>query len=271
MTTAVSRRELLAWTLALALAVTAIVATRDHAGAGVAGPTTEVVYIATGGNFPDALGAAATAAMGLGPVLLVQQTSIPTPTLNELNRLRPPRIVIMGGTAVVSSGVQTQLQGLAWSPQVTRIGGANRFETAAMLSQNSFPSTGMYPRAASDSRAASMTFIGSETVRSTTLEAPAAGVLVINGGFNITTGTPLVMSCHIQILNVGSITPGSFRQVAPSERSCETSTTVVVAAGSHEVWLRGSAGGIFDAITVAHGNLSVVWIPFDGFGAAPAP
>jgi len=108
-----TRRELLAWALAVILGVSVVVVARpDSASAGNgAGPHTRVVYVATGENFPDALGAAATAALGLGPVLLVQQNAVPAPTLAELNRLQPPDIVLVGGTAVISNGVKA-----SWRP-----------------------------------------------------------------------------------------------------------------------------------------------------------
>ena len=64
------------------------------------GPT---AFIATGTTFPDALaGAPASAQLG-GPLLLVTKTGIPSATATELSRLRPARIVILGGTAVVSN------------------------------------------------------------------------------------------------------------------------------------------------------------------------
>lgn len=117
-------------------------------GLGVAGAASAVpagggtVYVATGENFPDALGAGAAGGVNGGPVLLVQQNSIPTATLNELNRLAPRKIVIVGGTAVVSTSVADQLAALPFAPGVVRYGGANRYETAALLSQNTFPRTG---------------------------------------------------------------------------------------------------------------------------------
>ena len=67
-------------------------------------PGAPVAYIATGLNFPDALAAAAVAGRLDGPVLLVTTSAIPTATQAELNRLKPDRIVVAGGTAVVSNG-----------------------------------------------------------------------------------------------------------------------------------------------------------------------
>ena len=74
------------------------------------GPGVPVVYIATGLNFPDALaGAAAAGALG-APLLLVTGTTVPSPTAAELARLRPARIVILGGSGAVSDSVAAQLR-----------------------------------------------------------------------------------------------------------------------------------------------------------------
>ena len=67
--------------------------------------TAEVVYIATGNSFPDALAAAPIAGRQRGPVLLVSPTSLPSGVANELKRLSPNRVVIVGGTSAVSDKV----------------------------------------------------------------------------------------------------------------------------------------------------------------------
>ncbi len=100
-------------------------------GAGV-----PVAFVATGGNFPDALAGAAAAAYLNGPVLLTAGSSLPSSTANELARLKPGRIVILGGTGAVSKGVASALG--AYAP-VSRIAGGDRYETAAALSRETFP------------------------------------------------------------------------------------------------------------------------------------
>ena len=100
------------------------------------------MYIATGENFPDAVTAGAAGGSAAGPVLLVRQNSIPGPTLDELNRLQPATIVIVGGTAVISQTVEEQLKALSFGPLVSRNGGVDRYETAALLSADTFPETG---------------------------------------------------------------------------------------------------------------------------------
>ena len=92
------------------------------------------VMVATGRNFPDALAGSAAAGNLAMPVLLVQTDSIPASTLNEIDRLNPQKIYVLGGAAVVSEGVRTQLQAYAATGEVERIFGADRFATAAAIS-----------------------------------------------------------------------------------------------------------------------------------------
>ena len=99
-----------------------------------------VAYVATGASFPDALAAAAAAGVDKAPVLLVTATTIPGATLTELKRLKPARIVVAGGTSIVSNGVLAQLAAL--SPGgATRVAGQDRYGTAAAISAATFPTT----------------------------------------------------------------------------------------------------------------------------------
>ena len=91
----------------------------------------EVVYIATGANFPDALAGAARAGATDAPVLLVKQDAVPLATIAELERLAPDAIRVLGGEDVISAGVAGTLGGYG---AVERLAGANRYETAALIS-----------------------------------------------------------------------------------------------------------------------------------------
>lgn len=92
------------------------------------------VMVATGRNFPDALAGSAAAGRFSMPVLLTQLDSIPASTLSEIDRLNPQKIYVLGGPAVVSEAVRTQLQPYAATGEVERIFGADRFATAAAIS-----------------------------------------------------------------------------------------------------------------------------------------
>lgn len=96
------------------------------------------VYIATGADFPDALTAGAGAAAADSPLLLVRRDGVPGATRTALGLLQPTRIVMVGGTDAVSAAVQDQLVSLTGAT-VTRVAGADRFETAARLARRQFP------------------------------------------------------------------------------------------------------------------------------------
>jgi putative cell wall-binding protein len=103
---------------------TAIKASKQAYPAGAA-----TVVIATGENWPDALGGAALAGTVDGPLLLTQTGSLPAPVLTEVKRLKAKNVYILGGTGAVSAAVQNALDSNL-SGFVTRIAGTNRFNTA---------------------------------------------------------------------------------------------------------------------------------------------
>lgn len=101
-------------------------------------PGVSIAYVATGASFPDALAAGPAAAHTGGPVLLVKQNEIPASTAAELSRLQPDKIFVLGGYAAISVGVANALAGYATSHQVFRIAGADRYATAASISESHF-------------------------------------------------------------------------------------------------------------------------------------
>lgn len=102
-----------------------------------AGATVPVAYVASGVGFADALSAGPAAAVGGGPVLLVDPNFVPTSTLAELQRLRPAEIIVVGGAPSVSDGVASTLAKLA---PVSRIGGVDRFDTSRLIAAHAFAS-----------------------------------------------------------------------------------------------------------------------------------
>lgn len=109
----------------------------------------EVVYVATGGNFPDALSAAAAAGARNSPVLLVpptlppQSSGLDEPTHAALLALQPREAIVVGGTptlpADISRAVQDSVQWVTSLEHPTRrIWGTDRFETSKFLSADAF-------------------------------------------------------------------------------------------------------------------------------------
>jgi putative cell wall-binding protein len=74
--------------------------------------TADTVYVATGANFPDALAGGPVAGIQGVPLLLVPTNTVPDVVRQELLRLDPSTVVVLGGTGVVSTGVVSELQAL---------------------------------------------------------------------------------------------------------------------------------------------------------------
>ena len=99
-----------------------------------------VVYLATADTFPDALSGGAVAGKMAGPILLVTRDAVPAATAAELSRLKPARIVVLGGTSVVSEGVRLAVDRYTSGP-VSRIAGADRYSTSVQISKSAYGSS----------------------------------------------------------------------------------------------------------------------------------
>ncbi|MER3388708.1 MAG: cell wall-binding repeat-containing protein [Microcella sp.] len=135
-------------------------------------PGVPIVFLASGVDYPDALSAAPLATALGGPLLLTGSRSLPSVVAAELTRLAPAEVVIVGGTAVVTSSVATQVSRLGLD--VRRVSGADRYATSRAListfapaSDTLYLATGRnYPDALAAAAAAG---------------AAAAPVLLVNG------------------------------------------------------------------------------------------
>ncbi|WP_114905564.1 cell wall-binding repeat-containing protein [Ornithinimicrobium murale] len=95
----------------------------------------DIAYLATGAAFPDALAGGAAAGIQGAPMLLTSRDQLNEATRNELERLAPDRIMLLGGTGAISSAVASQAAQIA---TVERVSGENRFATALAISQRVF-------------------------------------------------------------------------------------------------------------------------------------
>ncbi|MDO5718130.1 MAG: cell wall-binding repeat-containing protein [Tissierellia bacterium] len=92
----------------------------------------EYAIIANGSNFPDALAGGPLAAALDAPILLVSQNEIPSGVLKEIVQLKASNIIILGSTGSVSNKIESQLNAVA---EVERLGGEDRYETAALIAE----------------------------------------------------------------------------------------------------------------------------------------
>ena len=92
------------------------------------------VALASGVDFPDALAVSGPAFDGAMPILLTDPHDLSEPTRAALDMLSPQQVLLIGGTDAVSAEVATELE--ANGHQATRLGGANRTETAAIVADH---------------------------------------------------------------------------------------------------------------------------------------
>ena len=107
---------------------TAVAASRAAFPAGGAA----TVIVASGENWPDALGASALAGAVRGPILLTPRGALPGEVAGEIARLGAKEAIIVGGSAAVGHGVQQALDALS-GVSVLRLGGRDRFETSSLI------------------------------------------------------------------------------------------------------------------------------------------
>jgi putative cell wall-binding protein len=117
-----------------AAAIAAAAATSAPVGT-IGGKKTAIV--ATGENFPDALAAGSASYFAHFPVLLTATAALSSQASAAITTLGITNVLIAGGPAAVSAGVETSLKALAGGAlTTTRLAGATRFETAVAWATN---------------------------------------------------------------------------------------------------------------------------------------
>lgn len=98
---------------------------------------TKTVYVASGQSPFDALSAGPVAAKNGAAIILGETQSLPAATVDSLRQKQPEHSLIIGGTRVLSAQVQSQVDALSRHPS-QRVGGNDRYDTAARLSTRGF-------------------------------------------------------------------------------------------------------------------------------------
>ncbi|NHA69517.1 cell wall-binding repeat-containing protein [Phycicoccus flavus] len=239
-----ARSRLLAAVVALATtAFVALVVGAAPTAQARTGPV-DVVYVASGRVFPDALAGGVLAANRNAPVLLVEPTSIPTVTKSALISLQPGRIVVLGGPGSVSDEVVGALATFTTSGSATRIAGGNRFDTAARVAE-ALPDTvpgRVYWLHVSGSGTVRTSLSSPELAGTTVTRAPgqAAGgycVDVPDGKFAVEGTMATLQSSY----GSGISGPDSIRVVTTFNHIC-----VINGLGEIEVRLSSDAGTLED-------------------------
>lgn len=93
----------------------------------------DTVVIATGRNWPDALGGTALAGAVDGPMLLTDTNSLPGNVADEIERLGATSAYVLGGSSAVADAAFDDIEAVVGAGNVTRIFGTDRYVTARRI------------------------------------------------------------------------------------------------------------------------------------------
>jgi len=99
--------------------------------------------VTSGASYADALAGGALAGRLDAPLLLAGSCELPEASAAELQRLRPTKVVVLGGTGAVCDLVLQAIEARTGA-SVERISGADRFSTAVAAARLGWPAT--HPR-----------------------------------------------------------------------------------------------------------------------------
>lgn len=97
------------------------------------------VIIASGTDFPDALGISSLAASKGWPILLSNPSYLPQSVQDFLVSDQPTDVYIVGGEGIIHNGVYEQIQTLSPNSKIQRLGGYDRYETLALILNKFYP------------------------------------------------------------------------------------------------------------------------------------
>ncbi len=86
-------------------------------------------------DFPDSIASTPFAVRQNAPILLTQGDTIDPRVVKELERLKPQKVVLLGGIGVLKPSIEKELEQLNFSLTWERIGGADRYETSILLAK----------------------------------------------------------------------------------------------------------------------------------------
>ncbi len=95
----------------------------------------DTAVIANGLNFPDALSISAYSAWAGAPILLADGSDLSDELVTSLKEGGFTNVVIAGGTSVVSDNVAAQAAEVVGKANVTRLAGANRYDTSKAIAE----------------------------------------------------------------------------------------------------------------------------------------
>lgn len=94
------------------------------------------VILCESNDYPDSIAATPYAVSLNAPILLTKGDSIDPRVVEELKRLSPEKVILLGGTACLQPAIEKEIEGLTFEWE--RIGGVDRYETSVLLANKLF-------------------------------------------------------------------------------------------------------------------------------------
>jgi putative cell wall-binding protein len=95
----------------------------------------EQVVLVNAFAYSDALAAVPLAYKNNAPILLTESSALTPATFEQMQKLKPKKVTLIGGTSVISQAIQDQLKQLYGAENVVRYGGWDLYETAALIAK----------------------------------------------------------------------------------------------------------------------------------------
>ncbi|WP_097027864.1 cell wall-binding repeat-containing protein [Clostridium peptidivorans] len=91
------------------------------------------VFISNALGYADALSASGVAAIKDYPMLLTNADKLPDLIKNQLTKIKPSKVYVVGGEAVVKPAVVNEIKAILPSVEIVRLGGSTRYETSMSI------------------------------------------------------------------------------------------------------------------------------------------
>lgn len=105
-------------------------------------PDSSTLYVSSGTSPATTLPAGAAAAHVGAPMLLVDGSSLSTSAREEIARLNPSRVVVVGSQGYVSTAVAQEVRGILPDALMRRIAGQDPYDTSIKLALDAWPTSG---------------------------------------------------------------------------------------------------------------------------------
>ena len=95
----------------------------------------DTVVLVNGYSIVDGITSTPLATTNEAPTLLVEKDRVATSTTNELKRLNPKHVILIGGENSIGSKVEGVIKNLGSDITIDRVGGSDRYETSLLISE----------------------------------------------------------------------------------------------------------------------------------------